>query len=127
MANLLRFGEFRINEIGSRQIAQYGKLFIVHGHELGRSIWSPVNAARGLYLRGKTTALAGHWHQTSEHNEKSMNMEIDVCWSVGCLCDLHPEYAPINKWNHGCAVAERVDNHGHFVLQNKKIYGTKIY
>jgi len=29
------------------------------------------------------------------------------CWSVGCLCELVAEYAPLNNWNHGFAVDDK--------------------
>jgi hypothetical protein len=28
------------------------------------------------------------------------------CYSLGCLCNLTPEYAPVNKWTHGFAIVE---------------------
>ena len=50
-----------------------GALNLVHGHEFGGSIFSPVNIARGLFLPGKVSAMQGHNHQTSEHTESNMN------------------------------------------------------
>jgi hypothetical protein len=50
--------------------------------------------------------MQGHHHQTSEHTETNMNGEITTTYSVGCLCELHPAYLPINKWNHGFAIVD---------------------
>lgn len=42
------------------------------------------------------------------------------CWSTGCLCDLRPEYARINKWNHGFA-AVTVHDDGSFDVSNQRV------
>lgn len=113
-----------IEVIGDKRIIKAGHLNVVHGHEFGGSIFSPVNVARGLFLRGKTSALQGHNHQTSEHTESNMNGEITTTFSTGCLCELSPAYLPINKWNHGFAL---VDMDGqNFEVRNKRIYKGKV-
>lgn len=78
-------------------------LSVIHGHEFGKSFFSPVNPARGLFLRAKASALQGHQHQSSEHSEKDINDKLTTCWSTGCLSELYPDYAKYNKWNHGFA------------------------
>lgn len=59
---------------------------------------------------------------------KLLSAEIQVTgtWSTGCLCDLHPDYAPLNKWNHGFAFVE-VFNGGKFEVQNLFISDGKVY
>lgn len=106
LSNVLRFGEYGITEIKDRQMAYAGGLALLHGHEFGHSVFSPVNPARGLYLRAKDSSVIGHHHQTSEHSEKSLDGTVTKTWSVGCLCGLQPEYMPYNKWNHGFAFIE---------------------
>ena len=64
--------------------------------------------------------MAGHWHQTSEHAESTLGGRSIACWSTGCLCELHPPYMPLNKWNHGYAIVD-VTAGGNFQVQNKKI------
>jgi len=118
-------GAFGINIVPDCRIMKIDHLNMVHGHEFGRMIASPVNPARGLYMRGKEIALCGHHHQTSQHTEKTMTGDIVSCWSVGCLCDLHPEYMPINKWNHGFAHVQIQDNS--FVLNNYKIINGRVF
>lgn len=103
MDALLEMGRFGIELIDEKRIIKAGKLNLVHGHEFGRQMFSPVNPARGLYLRAKESTMCGHHHQTSEHTEPTINGTLVTCWSVGCLCELHPNYRPINKWNHGFA------------------------
>ena len=127
LVNILGLNDIDIQIISDKRIVKCGILSVVHGHEFGRSISSPVNPARGLYLRGKDTSVAGHWHQSSEHHEKSMNGEIVSCWSSGCLCNLNPDWLPINKWNHGFIIVDMVDDAGNFEVWNKKIIKGKVY
>jgi predicted phosphodiesterase len=118
--NILRARAEGIEVISDKRIIKLGALNVLHGHEFGGSIFSPVNIARGLFLRGKVSAMQGHNHQTSEHTESNMNREIITTYSVGCLCELHPAYLPINKWNHGFAM---VDIHGQdFHVRNYRIH-----
>ena len=110
--------------IGDKRIIKLGALNVLHGHEFGQSIFSPVNVARGLFLRGKVSAMQGHNHQTSEHTESNMNGEITTTYSVGCLCNLTPGYLPINKWNHGFAI---VDINGQdFHVRNYRIHKGQV-
>ena len=113
-----------IEFISDKRIINYYGLNIIHGHEFSSGFFSPVNVARGLYLRGKTSAMQGHNHQTSEHTESDMNGKITTTWSTGCLCELHPEYAPINKWNWGFAMLEATAEG--FKVHNKRIYKGKV-
>jgi predicted phosphodiesterase len=85
---------------------KYKGLTILHGDEYGGSFIAPVNPARGIFLRAGDCVVIGHRHITSEHTETTINGKIITCWSIGCLCDLHPEYAPLNKWNHGFGILE---------------------
>ena len=103
LRNVLRFNEIGIQEIKSKQVVKAGKLSLLHGHEFGHSVFSPVNPARGLYMRAKESSIIGHHHQTSEHSEKSLNGKVVTTWSVGALCGMKPDYMPYNKWNLGFA------------------------
>lgn len=102
-----------------------GKLPVFHGHELPRGLASPVNMARGAFMRTLHTVLVGHGHRTSTHSEPNMWHEETVCWSTGCLCELYPEYARINKWNHGFAFNEVAES-GEFDLSNLRIAAGKV-
>jgi len=126
MADVLDLDELDIELIDSKQRAKFGHLNVIHGHEFGQSIFSPVNPARGLFLRAKTNVLAGHNHQTSSHHEGNLNGKQTACFSTGCLCDMEPEYRPFayTKWNHGAAIVE-VEN-GDFSVNNFRIMDGKI-
>jgi predicted phosphodiesterase len=125
--NLLQCKERGIDMITDKRIIHLNKLNIIHGHEFGMSVFSPVNIARGLFLKGKVSAIQGHNHQTSEHTEPNLNGEITTTWSIGCLCELHPAYLPINKWNHGFAIVDVDSNGKDFFVRNKRISKGKIY
>lgn len=125
LGSLLRFGELGIVEVKSKQTAYAGKLALLHGHEFGHSVFSPVNPARGLYMRAKESSIIGHHHQTSEHSEKSLSGDVVTTWSVGALCGLRPEYLPNNKWNHGFAhIITQAD--GSYEVDNIRIIDGKI-
>lgn len=118
-----RIGE--IDYIGGKRIIKAGDLNIIHGHEFKGGISTPVNIARGLFLKAKVSCMQGHNHATSEHTETDMNGKITTTWSVGCLSELHPAYMPLNKWNHGFAFVE-VDKSGEFQVTNKRIHKGEV-
>lgn len=120
LENILGLSDLGWEIIGEKRIIRMGKLSILHGHEYKTPMMAPVNAARGLFLRTKETCLVAHYHSTAEHSEPTLNGHDIVCWSQGCLCGLHPQYMPLNKWNQGFAYME-FDSDGHFILENKKI------
>jgi predicted phosphodiesterase len=123
---VLQFGNHGIIKVGDFRPIRVGHLNVIHGHEFRWGIQSPVNPARGFYLRGKECCLGGHLHQTSSHNEKSMNDTVVSCWSTGCLADLKPAYAPMNKWNHGFACVE-LDKGGMFEVHNYKLIHGRVF
>jgi predicted phosphodiesterase len=124
---ILKLNELSYDLVKSRQLAKAGNLLIIHGHEFGESIFSPVNPARGLFLKAKSNALAAHNHQTSEHHENTLNNESVSCFSMGCLCSLTPDYRPFafTKWNLGFACVEVYED-GSFIVDNRRITDNKV-
>lgn len=106
LRKLLNLDESGIQFVKSNQIMRLGDVNVIHGHELPHGIAAPVNPARGLFLRAKASTICGHHHQTSQHSESDIRRKTTSCWSVGCLSELLPEYAPVNKYNHGFANVE---------------------
>jgi len=102
LEQLLRFEDLEIQEIGGRQLTKAGGLWVIHGHEFFNT-FDPVNFARTLQVKTGVCTIAGHKHKTSQHSVKSMDGDTVACWSVGCLCDLEPDYMPVNQWNLGFA------------------------
>jgi hypothetical protein len=122
---LLNLDRYDVDIIEDKRIIKLGGLNILHGHEFGASVFSPVNPARGYYLRAKASVLCGHNHQTSEHVESNLEGKVVTTWSTGCLCELQPAYMPYNKWNHGFAMVELFEDGGYDV-ENLKIIKEKI-
>lgn len=81
-------------------------LTIIHGQEYGRGTNSPVNAARGIFLKALACTIISHYHRPSHHDETDIRGRCIDTWSIGCLCGLHPEFARLNKWSHGFALFE---------------------
>lgn len=121
--NLLEFDKLGVVRVDDVPM-MVGKLPILHGHELPRGISNPVNPARGAFLRTLHTVLIGHLHQTSSHADTSMFKKEIMTWSTGALCSLQPEYARINRWNHGFAFVE-ADGEG-FNVSNFRIAGGQV-
>lgn len=125
LKNVLRLGELGVELVKSKQIAKIGKMTLAHGHEFGHSVFSPVNAARGLYMRAKIDCAIGHHHVTSEHAEKDMGGNVVSTFSIGSLCGLSPDYLPYNRWNHGFATITTEPN-GDYDFRNYKIIDGKV-
>jgi len=125
LQHILRFGQYGVNLVKSKQMIRLGKLRLLHGHEFGMSVFSPVNAARGLYTRAKASSAIGHHHVTSEHSEKDLDGEVVTTWSIGCLCGLQPDYLPFNRWNHGFGFAV-IDDNGGYEFRNLRIIDGKV-
>jgi predicted phosphodiesterase len=121
----LDLADHGIDYVDDQRPIMVGKLPILHGHEKGKGISAPVNQARGAFLRLHHTVLEGHGHRTSGHCEPDMFGSEVFCWSTGCLCDLHPEYARINKFNHGFA-SVYVHADGQFDVRNFRITNGKV-
>ena len=126
LEQILDCQKYGVEMVGDQRPIMAGKLPIMHGHELGRGgIASPVNPARGAFLRTHHTILVGHSHQTSGHADTDMWHDETFVWSTGCLCDLTPEYARINRWNHGFALVD-VSSDGSFDVSNMRISGGQV-
>lgn len=115
---------FRIKIVSNKRILKIGSLNLIHGHEL--NIGRGVVPSRSLYLKAKQKSLMGHLHTTTHYSTKKIGGDIVSCWSVGCLCELKPEYAPYNEWNHGFAIVDRLDG-TNFRVHNKKIIDGEIF
>jgi len=101
-----------------------GHLYVLHGHEVKISTGA-VNFAKLHYDKNPVTQVNAHHHQSQEQIVRKMDLTVDGSWALGCLCDLHPEYAPANRWNHGFGIVEH-DSTGDFSLRNLKIIGGKV-
>jgi len=118
--NVLGLENKGIAFLDDKQIVKAGLLPILHGHEVGNLIRT-VNPARGLFLRAKSWALCAHCHTTSQHTSVNIGGEVLTTWSMGCLCDLSPDFAPYaNDWNWGFALIN-IEDDGNFEVINRRI------
>lgn len=125
LENVIEAKNWGIEVVKNKRVIKIGQtLNVIHGHELRAGIISPVNIARGFFLKTKASTLGGHHHRTSEHIEHDLNGQFIGCFSTGCLCGLTPQYMPINSHNHGFAL---VENYGQdFHVRNLKIIDGKV-
>lgn len=125
LPSLLHMRDYGAEWVTGRRVIALGKLNVIHGHEFPGGCTSPVNPARGLYLKARSVAVCGHHHQTSEHHARNIRGHAEAAWSLGCACFLSPKYMPLNNWNHGFALAE-VAADGSFAVSNKRVFGGKM-
>jgi len=116
----LGFTENNIELVEDKRPVLLGKLPVLHGHELPSGMAAPVNVARGAFMKTLSTVMVGHSHRTSNHAESDMWHKETGCWSTGCLCDLRPEYARVNRWNWGFATVT-VHKGGAFDVHNYRV------
>lgn len=122
---ILKLGELKIDIVKDKRPIILGKLTVLHGHELFGM--GGVNPARATFTKTMEDTLVGHYHRTSSHSEPTMNNRLINVHSQGCLCEMHPLFAPINKWNLGFAYVELNIKTGEYFLENKKIVKGKVY
>lgn len=123
----LALNEEKVILIDDDILVKAGKLSITHGHHIFKGIFSPVNPARGAFLKAKQSVIVGHLHRASFHPEIDLDGNVIGCWSTGCLCDLKPSYNPIvSNSQHGFAHI-LIDNSGNFIVKNMQIINGKIY
>lgn len=126
LGKLVHADKLGIEIVDDMRPVKLGKLSVLHGHEYRFSISNPVNPARGLFMRAKVSVMCSHFHQTSQHSESDLDGKIVSAWSIGCLCDLHPRYMPLNKHNRGFAQVE-TDASGKFEVANYRIIDGRIF
>lgn len=124
LKSVVGFSNFNCTEIKDKRIIHFSNLNILHGHELFKGASMAVNPARTAYLRATENTIVGHTHKSSEHNEVTLNGTLITTWSTGCLCYLHPQYMPINKWNHGFAFVKMDDDN--FRVTNLRIHDGRV-
>ena len=116
---MLGMREHGIEWMPNRGKMTIGKLWVDHGHE-----WfggGGVVPARNFRMKAQENILVGHVHRTSQDLiRKPLDGSFISGWSVGCLCDLNPHYAPRNGWNHGFAIVDLSPN-GNFTVHNRTI------
>ena len=101
----------------------YG-LIHLHGHEVRTR--SYVYATRRMLQEVMEDVIFGHFHYTDTAVRNTAYGTPVGAWSVGCLCRLTVEFAPVNQWNHGFATVAYYGD-GDYLVNNYRIVGTRIY
>lgn len=105
---LLEVGAHRIEYIPFRTNILFGDLLIEHGDKIPGA--GGVVPARTALMRFKRNIMVNHFHKTSTTTQRIFDVEKEVVirgYSLGCLCELSPEYLEVNEWNHGFAILTR--------------------
>jgi predicted phosphodiesterase len=121
----LGLADLNIEWINDRVVIKLGKLNAAHGHHVVRGVFAPVNPARGAYMKAKDNIVIGHLHNPSHHTEVSMGGRMVGAWSLGCLCQLRPDYSPMTgNAQHGFAHVT-IEDGGGFLFRNFKVIEKK--
>ena len=119
--------EERVHIIDDNVLVKAGKLAITHGHHVMRGFFSPVNSARGAWMKAKQSVIISHVHKVSNHVEVNLDGENFGAWSTGSLCELRPDYSPlVSNYQHGFAHIT-TDSAGDFQVRNFHIINGKLH
>jgi len=101
--NLYNLAHFDMELVGDKRPILVNEYVVIHGHEF-YGTGGNLNPARGYYLKTKSPTISAHLHRISEHIEKDVQGNYIKSYSSGCLCEMHPDYAPLNGWSLGFVV-----------------------
>jgi len=121
--HIYHLDDYGIEIVTDKRPIELGKLNVYHGHEIPTGGVMP---ARTLFNKAMESSLAGHVHRSHHFSEPTASGKLISTWTTGCLCQLHPEFARINKWNHGFALVE-VSDDGAFRVENLRIVDGKAW
>lgn len=121
---MLKLRKHGIEWVSEKAKLVIGQLWVDHGHEWFGA--GGVNPARAYRMKAGDNILVGHVHRTSfDMFKRPLDGSFFAGWSMGCLCDLNPLYAPRNHWNHGVVLVE-LEGSGDFTLNNRIIIHDKV-
>lgn len=122
---ILQVAAYKIEFIPFRSKVVFGDYTIEHGDKIPGA--GGVVPARTLLMRLKSNSIVNHFHKSSESSQRVYGVGEPTtikAYSLGCMCDLAPEYMEINEWNHGFAIMKRIKNK--VSVTNYKIEGNTI-
>jgi predicted phosphodiesterase len=120
---LLKLREYGVEWLENTQLVKAGKLNILHGNEYKGG--GGINVARTLWLRAGDNVIAGDKHKTQSSIKTKVDKSVVGTWSVGCMCELNPDYMAFNEWNLGFAHI-LISPNGNFEVKNFMIIDGKI-
>lgn len=124
LEKVLGLEQLGIQWLPEDRVVKYGKLYIMHGHQL--HIGGSMNVAEKVLRKAGVNVMVGHWHQQAYYEKKNLVDEIHACWINGALCDLHPDYMPYNNHGHGFAMIEMLDSDGTFNVVQRKVKNGRV-
>jgi len=123
----LQLNEVNVKLLDDKTLVKAGKLSISHGHHIFKGVFSPVNPARGAWMKAKQSVIVGHLHRASHHPEVDLDGNVVSCWSTGCLCELRPNYSPlVSNSQHGFAHI-LIEPTGNYTVKNYQIINGRIH
>lgn len=120
---LLNLEERGINYYDNGMGVEWGKLTIIHGHEIKRG--GKYVAANKLAYAKKSIAF-GHHHIRQTWTEHDLTRKTNAAYAIGCLCGRTPEWNRYNTYNQGFFFAEGYSD-GNFEAVNYLIESGKVY
>lgn len=122
---------FKVNEMGigyvdDNETIKIGDIALIHGHEFGKeSGYASKNPAEKFFKQFNDNVLGAHHHRTNNFwQRRSRSSDWFHAHSLGCLCDLTPDWMPNNQWNNGFALIEF--NKGKSFVYNLRIYDGRV-
>jgi len=117
---LVGFNRYGIEYVGDKTKIEMGYMNFIHGHEYNGG--SVLNPASWLLRKTRACCATAHWHRADTARGKTVRGVQLSTWSVGCLCNLSPDWCSSNEWCWGCADIETETN-GNFRFSNHMILG----
>lgn len=112
----------RIEVIENGRCIKAGGLNIYHGNELG--VRTGKYPAKAILNKRHDNITIGHFHKTDTAVAYNIAKEVVTVNASGCLCELTPDFMPINDWNTGFIHVRT--NGEEFELHNLRINNGKI-
>lgn len=123
-AECLSFPGSRVEIIEDYRVVKFGRLNGIHGHEYQGG--GGIHVAYNRGGKAMDNVISAHSHIAQSDMRKTIDGSVIVSTTLGCLCNLHPRYNPMNSWTQGFAVVER-DSDGHFMIDNRVIVNGRAY
>lgn len=104
---LLQVGANRIEYLPFRSKVSFGNYLIEHGDKMKGA--GGVVPSRTALMRFKTNIIINHFHKTSSSSQRVYNTEDSSTingYSLGCMCELEPEYLEINEWDQSFGILD---------------------
>ena len=114
-----------VNFVPDWRATKFGKLFVFHGHEIGRGGGGQNRRGGCICGRNRCPCVRSFPPHVGIHHKRHKR-KIATSWSLGCLCDLSPDYMQHNQWNHGFGFVD-VRKTGTFHFQNMRIVDGVVY